>query len=228
MQPEPTTTRPPNPWRKRIIRFLAGFAITLVVGKVIELVTAAETIEAAYAAQENWIAAVSGMSPFSLAGTYFSALKDAWQGPPPDPEHYDINRASGAGILSPLFAFFHLLGRIWNAGQIAVLIQLALGILCVVTFNYVRTRGETLFFNAEPNLMDFVFMPLAAVAAASVIAFGLQVYMLGALLLLQWLTGLAGAAAGATGVAGVGWYCLTKLAEKGTEMGAEHKFLPHR
>jgi hypothetical protein len=64
--------------------------------------------------------------------------------------------------------------------------------------------------------------PLAVVVSASVIAFALQMLMLGALFLFQWLTGLAALAAGATGVTGVCWYCVAKLGEK----GAEHALTP--
>lgn len=199
--------------RKAAMRFVVGFAVSLVVGKLTESLFDADALDGLYSAQEAWIDAVNRMNPLELAGTFIRETVSAF-------------RDDGAHILSPAIGLFVTLRGLFDENAFAGLLQISLGILAVSSFNLVRTEGSRAFYgelHASGRLLENLLLwPLSVVAAASIIAFALQMLMLGALFLFQWLTGLAALAAGATGVAGGCWYCVTKLGEK----GAEHALTP--
>jgi hypothetical protein len=211
-------------WRithRGAIRFAIGFIVSLIVGKAVEFVFDPDALDGLYAVQQTWIDAVSGMNPLSLTVTFIDETMLAFQGY----ESGDGTR-HGAHIFSPAFGFVGLLRSLFDESALAGLLQLGLGVLAVSSINLVRTGGRRAFFGeigASGRMLENIWLwPLAVVASASVIAFALQVLMLGALFIFQWLTGLAALAAGATGVTGVCWYCFAKLGEK----GAEHALTP--
>lgn len=199
--------------RRGVTRFAIGFGVSLLVGKLAESLFDPDTLDSLYFAQQAWIDAVNDMNPFALAGAFINETVSAFQ--------YE-----GAHVLSPAIGLFVTLRTLFDQNALAGLLQLALGALAVSSFNLVGSGGRRAFFgefNASGRVLQNLFLwPLAVVAAASLIAFALQMLMLSALFLFQWITGLAALAAGATGVAGGCWYCVTKLGEK----GAEHALTP--
>ncbi|HBS30528.1 MAG TPA: hypothetical protein DEA40_02095 [Parvularcula sp.] len=215
-------------WRRRAVTFLIGFGISLIVGRMFELVSNRETLAAAQRVQSEWFTALSKASPFAVAdgfnlqlrtilaeGQAHLAFNDAGEA---------VNVTSDGDLVRPLVAPFRaFLATViaFVAGGGAVNLSLmAMGALAVGVINLRVSKGRSAFFNPAPT--NYFFGPFAVIAAASVIALLLKALMLAALGGLSWLTSLAGAAAGATGVAGFCWYCVVKLGEK----GAEHALTP--
>jgi hypothetical protein len=121
-------------------------------------------------------------------------------------------------ILIPFAAIVHGVTRIIDGGLWTILLagfQLGVG--------FVAFRVITSAFNksGKAGLGDqwtnALLGPVCVIVLGSVVALILQGFMLGALYLFSWITGLAAAAAGATGVAGGVWWSVQKLTEKGIE-----------
>jgi hypothetical protein len=120
--------------------------------------------------------------------------------------------------------YFGLVGTgtaLWHVGEIFALLQLFLACLGVAALSKIKFSGKRLFlFESYTGLM---LIPIAIVAAGTIIAFALKIAMLTALGLLRWFTGLAAFAAGATGVLGFCWQCLVKIGEKSTDHALQRK-----
>lgn len=206
--------------RRDVLRFLIAFAISLAVGRFIETVTAPMTIAGLYEAQTRWMDSLNRMNPFALFGGYMEETARAWDGV----ERADGSRSS-AHIFSPLMGFVMLVLHLFERGAVTTLLQIGLGALVVTVFNLMRTNGKSAFFGTpgeDNGFLPAIVWPAGVIAAASLTAFALQLLMMAALALFQWITGLAAMAAGATGFVGFCWYCVTKLGEK----GAEHALTP--
>ena len=206
-------------WTRRIASILVGLAISLIVGKIIEMVSDREWLEAAKQAQAEWIETVSHTSPIAAAATYWTEVKGAYSG---DVSEGSWTAAGGAQnwLFAPLIAFAITIWRFFYEGGVTALIQIGAGALAVATFNFVRSKGETILFNAD--MFNLILVPITVMLSASVLGFVLEGVMIGALYALSRVTGLAAMAAGATGVVGFCWLCVTKLGEK----GAEHVMTP--
>ncbi len=225
-------TTPPTgeqkPYKRRlnkVVVFIAGFFMSLAIGWLVEHVTDREFLEGAKEAQDGWITAVSETSPIAVGTTYVDELQAAFSGHRTDKNSYTFNgdMSGGQGIASPLVALVITATSFFALGGVSAIVQLVLGALAVAVFNFVRTKGENIFFD---ELWTNLFLgPVLIIIAASLIGLILQGAMLGSLYALSWVTGLAAAAAGATGVVGFCWFCLTKLGEKGVEHVATPKGL---
>ena len=131
-------------------------------------------------------------------------------------------RASPGGqlhpILIPLAAIVHGVTRIVDGGLWTVLLvvfQLGVGFVAFsVITSALNKSGEPGFDDGWTN---YILVPVCVILLGSLVALILQAFMLGALYLLSWITGLAAAAAGATGLAGGAWWGVQKLTEKGIE-----------
>lgn len=120
--------------------------------------------------------------------------------------------------LVPMAAIVRTATRVTSEGvfpSVIALLQLTAGMLFVLVVTQSMSSTHTAGFKSA--IGNVVFLPIASVAAGSVLAWVLQALMLGALQGFQWLTGLAAAAAGASGMAGFCWYCVTKLGEQSVE-----------
>lgn len=121
-------------------------------------------------------------------------------------------------LLVPLAAIVHGVTRIIDGGLWTILLavfQLGVGF---VAFNVITSAfsksGKAGFGDGWSN---YIFLPICVIVLGSLVALLLQGFMLGALYLFSWITGLAAFAAGATGVAGGAWWSVQKLTEKGIE-----------
>jgi hypothetical protein len=210
---------PVKPWLGSLI----SFGVFVFVGWLFERIADPKVLEAAHAMQQSWITVVSALSPVELGETFVvktvtvlqQILGDWWNVVVHGAPHSHAFSPTMLFML-PLFVLLEIAGEFWQDGKLFVLLQLALGIVAVATFNMVRSNGKRIFFDDNfPS--NALLCPLAVIAAASLLAFAFQGVMLASLCALSWITGLAGAAAGATGVVGVCWYCMRKLGEKATE-----------
>lgn len=216
--PAPVARKRPHP----IIVFLVGFAISLGVGLLFQLVTSPETLEGAKTAQESWKTSVEMQQPFAVATQYWDDVTRIWNGGQSSSDSYSLDGGRGGGIATPVMALAVTGTRLFETGGIWALLNLVLAALAIAVYNYRRSNGLTIFFD------DFVgnglVAPFLIVGVASVFALALQLVMLVAVTLVGWVTHLAAAAAGATGVAGFCWFCFTELGKKGVEHVVTPKF----
>jgi hypothetical protein len=203
--------------RRALIRGLVLLFVGFLVTKASEAIFGPETLAGLYAAQASWIDTVSHMNPLALAGSYLRETAHAFSGEMGNDGAYH----NGASVFSPLVGLWVVVSRLLDQGAFFTLLQIGLGALTISALNWSSSNGKRIFFGElhqdGRSLQNILLWPLAVIAAASVIAFVMQMLMLGALYLFSWLTGLAALAAGATGVGGFCWYCVTKLGEKGVE-----------
>jgi hypothetical protein len=221
--------QPPAPQdgggRKRphpLIVFVIGFAISLVVGWVFQQITNPETLAGAKAAQDSWRVAVETSQPFAVVSQYWDDVQMIWNGAPPDPDSYSLSNSGGGGIATPAVALAITGTRLFEAGGMWALINLALAALAIAVYNYRRTKGLSIFF--DDYVGNILAGPFLLIGVSSVIALVLQIVMGAALAVLGWMTDLAAVAAGATGIAGFCWYCFTELGKKGVEHAVTPKF----
>jgi hypothetical protein len=221
LEPEGQKRRTWKDTGKRVFGFLVSLGVALIVARIIEVVLTEETLRRLQAAQLKWIRSLGSMNPFSLTRLYVGETIMAWQG------HSDLGGSHdrGAGYFAPLVGAYRMSRAIyldpatWNGLQ---MLQLALGGLAFGTVNLRRTKGATFLLGHPDDKSDWLitnilFAAPAVVLVASLLAFGFQWLMIGALDLFSWLTGLAAAAAGMTGVGAVCWYCFKGLTAKGVE-----------
>jgi hypothetical protein len=199
-----------------VIRGFLVLGVGFLVTKASESLLGPEALNGLYAAQASWIDTVNHMNPFALIGNYISDTGRAFQG-----EVGSDGSFHGASYFSPLVGLYVLISDLFNQGAFFTLLQVGLGALAIGALNMASSGGKRIFFGELHEdgrfLQNLLFWPLAVVAAASVLAFVLQLVMLSALYLFSWVTGLAALAAGATGAGSFCWYCVTKLGEKGVE-----------
>lgn len=199
-----------------LIRGFLVLGVGFLVTKASESLLGPEALNGLYVAQASWIDTVNHMNPFALIGNYITDTGRAFQGEVgPDGSFH------GSSYFSPLVGLYVLISDLFNQGAFFTLLQVGLGVLAVSALNMASSNGKRIFLG-EPHddgrfIQNLLFWPLAVVAAASVLAFVLQLLMLGALYLFSWVTGLAALAAGATGAGSFCWYCVTKLGEKSVE-----------
>lgn len=213
----------PKKWRRKAAVLGVGFAISLIVGRVFETISDANTLAAAQRAQSSWFAALSEASPFAVAEAFFEQHDSIMAEGRAHLEFNDageaVNVTSDGNLVRPLTApikaFLATVVGFATRGGVVGLSLLAMGALTVGVVNLRLSRGKHAFFH--PPVANYFIGPFAVIFAASVLAVALKAVMLAALGGLSWLTSLAGGAAGATGIAGFCWYCVVKLGEKGTE-----------
>lgn len=206
-------------WARRIASILVGLLVSLLIGAVLERVTDKEWLAEAKAAQDGWVKAVEQTSPVGVAVIYWDELSAAWGDGQADSDIF-LGVRPKVGLFSPVVAFGFTIARFFYSGGVTAIVQIIIGLLAVAVINFIVSDGENVTF--DDLTLNAVFGPLATIAAASLIGMALWVLMMGSLMFLGWITGLAAAAAGATGIAGFCYLCVTKLTEK----GAEHVITP--
>ena len=216
---EKALTKRKTSWTRRIANILVGLAISLIIGAVLERVTDKAWLAEAKAAQDGWIAAVAETSPVGVAAIYWDELSAAWDDGQADSDIF-LGVRPKVGLFSPLVALGFTVARFFYAGGVTAIVQIVIGMLAVAVINFIMSDGERVSF--DDLSLNALFGPLAVIAAASLIGMALWAVMLGALVCMSWVTGLAAAAAGASGIAGFCYLCITKLGEK----GAEHAMTP--
>jgi hypothetical protein len=120
-------------------------------------------------------------------------------------------------LLIPLASIVHGVTRITHDGLSAILLagfQLLVGFAAFVALSRALNSGRIGFGD---GWMNYTLGPISVIGLGSLVALVLQGVMLGSLIALSWVTGLAAGAAGATGIIGGLWWAGTKLAEKGIE-----------
>ena len=213
------------PVRKRphpVILFVIGFAISLLIGAIFQQLTNKDALASAKAAQDSWRVAVETSQPFAVATQYWEDVQTVWRGAPPNPDAYSLGGSGGGGIGTPVVALAITGTRLFEAGGVWALLNLALAGLALAVYNYRRTNGLSIFF--EDFVGNFIAGPFLLIGLSSVIALVLQVVMMAALAALGWVTDLAAVAAGTTGIAGFCWFCFTELGKKGVEHAVTPKF----
>ncbi len=209
------TPKPMGRWMRRIASVVIGLAVSLAVGKVVEVVSDPVWLAEADAAQKQWIAAVGESSPIGVATIYWDEITATMGDGKADTDYGHGIRSTSAGVGAPFLAFWYTAGRIIDSGGIVAIVQLALGALAVVVMNFLNSGGKTIFF--QETQANIIGLPLCIILFASLLGGALWLVLMAALYLLGWITSLAVWAAGATGIVGFCWLCITKLSEKGVE-----------
>jgi hypothetical protein len=192
---------------RHAFNFASGLFATIVVGWLVENLMDAEWVEAAKAAQADWMAAIEATRPLDIVGTSWTALVDAFTVSGPG----DMS----LGIAAPLVALWSIVEQLWMSSGIAGLVQLGLAALGLAVFNFVRSDGDTVFFG--DTMATAVGMPLAIIALASVGGLVLWLLMQGALVLLGGISSLAPTSAAVGGIAGACIFCVREAIKKGAE-----------
>lgn len=230
-------------WRRGAI-LVFTFAISLAIGRAIEVVSDQQTIEAALRFQTRWIESLSEFSPWEVFKTYVDKHSersegsilvyefDEWLGR--EVEVQKRNPRQVSTVFAPAAAFLDTLKAVLSAGGVAGLLQVLLAMFTFCAVNLRLTRGKSILMPisrerhvadaARKNSSDHInvmynmfFGPPVIAIVAGVLAFALKMVMLGSLFTLSWITSLAAGAAGATGVVGFLWFTLQKLGEKSAE-----------
>lgn len=121
-------------------------------------------------------------------------------------------------VLIPLAAIVHGVTRIIDGGLWTILLavfQLGVGFIAFLVITSALSKSGKAGF--DDGWSNYILLPICVIVLGSLVALVLQGFMLGALYLFSWITGLAAAAAGATGIAGGAWWSVQKLTEKGIE-----------
>jgi hypothetical protein len=224
-----TKERPKKNWRRRAGGFAIAFAISLLIGRVFEFVGSEATLGAAARAQTGWMLSLSEASPWGVAKAYGAAYNDivvqgmrrSYIDAGGEIQYTEPKGGLLGAFWAPLKAFFQTVIAFATTGGVVGLLQIAMGAMALALLNLRLSKGKRMTFGAPP-IVNIMVLPVATIAAASLLAVALKLVMLGALVALSWVTQFAAGAAGATGVAGFCWYCAQKLGEK----GAEHALTP--